>query len=228
MKVSTHVHCVPRVRINGLIPPVSRTSWGQLYFVYRWLYSPFFGSGRFFSSLIFYTVRRIPWTGSVRLMDATYNWQHKHRRNADRHPCLKWDSNPRLQCLREWRYFVPWTEQPLCSASPAARICRWPLLAPRPNQARGSFRFFREYNLWPYFWHCILSEKCLLTDTDMLSDMSATEKGCETILKYHNATRKMAAGPMWHTETQLIAVQQSWGKWRHSDFIWIMSLMHIL
>jgi hypothetical protein len=30
---------------------------------------------------------------------ATYTGQHKHRRNADRHRCLEWDSNPRSQCL---------------------------------------------------------------------------------------------------------------------------------
>jgi hypothetical protein len=28
--------------------------------------------------------------------------QHKHRINAHRHPCLKWDSNPRFQCF-SWR-----------------------------------------------------------------------------------------------------------------------------
>jgi hypothetical protein len=30
---------------------------------------------------------------------ATYTGQHKHRINADRHPCLEWDLNLRSQCL---------------------------------------------------------------------------------------------------------------------------------
>jgi hypothetical protein len=36
--------------------------------------------------------------------------QHKHRINAytHRHPCLKWDSNPRSQCPREQRQFMPY------------------------------------------------------------------------------------------------------------------------
>jgi hypothetical protein len=33
--------------------------------------------------------------------------QHKHRINVHRHPCLKWDSNPRSQCLRGQRQFMP-------------------------------------------------------------------------------------------------------------------------
>jgi hypothetical protein len=37
----------------------------------------------------------------------------KNRINAHRHPCLKWDSNPRSQCLRWRRQFIPQTERPL-------------------------------------------------------------------------------------------------------------------
>jgi hypothetical protein len=33
--------------------------------------------------------------------------QHKHRINAHRHPCLEWDSKPRLQCSSGRRLFVP-------------------------------------------------------------------------------------------------------------------------
>jgi hypothetical protein len=33
--------------------------------------------------------------------------QHKHRINAHRHPCLKWDSNPRSQCSSGKRGFMP-------------------------------------------------------------------------------------------------------------------------
>jgi hypothetical protein len=44
---------------------------------------------------------RTPWTGgSARLEAATYTGQHKHRRNADIHPCPDWNSNPRIQCSR--------------------------------------------------------------------------------------------------------------------------------
>jgi hypothetical protein len=31
---------------------------------------------------------------------------HKHRINADKHPCLEWDSNPRSQRSREQRHFI--------------------------------------------------------------------------------------------------------------------------
>jgi hypothetical protein len=33
--------------------------------------------------------------------------QNKHRINAHKHPCLKWDSNPRSQCLSGRRQFMP-------------------------------------------------------------------------------------------------------------------------
>jgi hypothetical protein len=33
--------------------------------------------------------------------------QHKHRTNAHRHPCLKWDSNPLSQCLNGRRQVMP-------------------------------------------------------------------------------------------------------------------------
>jgi hypothetical protein len=39
--------------------------------------------------------------------------QHKHRINEHRHPCFKWDSKPRTQCLRGRRQFVHWTARPL-------------------------------------------------------------------------------------------------------------------
>jgi hypothetical protein len=32
---------------------------------------------------------------------------HKHKINADRHPCLEWDSNPRAQCSSGRRKFMP-------------------------------------------------------------------------------------------------------------------------
>jgi hypothetical protein len=63
---------------------------------------PFVGPWPFFSFLIFYTVGRTPWTGDqpvARPLPA-HTGQHKHRINAHRHPCLKWDSYPRSQCFR--------------------------------------------------------------------------------------------------------------------------------
>jgi hypothetical protein len=32
--------------------------------------------------------------------------QDKHRKNAHRHPCLEWNSNPRFQCPRRRRCFI--------------------------------------------------------------------------------------------------------------------------
>jgi hypothetical protein len=43
--------------------------------------------------------------------------QHKHRINAHRHPCFKWNSNPRSQCFRGRRQFLPSTARPLWSAN---------------------------------------------------------------------------------------------------------------
>jgi hypothetical protein len=56
--------------------------------------------GRFFSFSIFYTVDMIPWLG-ISPSQGRYlpTERHKHRINAHRHPCLKWDSSPRSQCL---------------------------------------------------------------------------------------------------------------------------------
>jgi hypothetical protein len=68
--------------------------------VYLRLYSPLLGLGRFFSFLIF--------TQSVGLLGRgispsqgryLHTGQHEYRINAHKHPCLKWDSNPRAQCL---------------------------------------------------------------------------------------------------------------------------------
>jgi hypothetical protein len=41
---------------------------------------------------------------------------HKHRINADRPPCLEWDSNSRSQCLRGGRRLVNNTARPLMTA----------------------------------------------------------------------------------------------------------------
>jgi hypothetical protein len=55
--------------------------------------------GRFFSFLILYTVGRNPWTGD----QPVGRPRPTHRIKAHRHSCLKWDSNPRSQCLSERR-----------------------------------------------------------------------------------------------------------------------------
>jgi hypothetical protein len=45
--------------------------------------------------------------GSASRKAAAYTGQHKHTMNADRHPCIEWDSNPQSQCSSEWRQFIP-------------------------------------------------------------------------------------------------------------------------
>jgi hypothetical protein len=54
------------------------------------------------------TAGRTPWTGDQPCRKvATCTGQHKHRRNAHRHPCLEWDSNPCSQCSNRRRHFMP-------------------------------------------------------------------------------------------------------------------------
>jgi hypothetical protein len=56
------------------------------------------------------------WTGEQPSRKAaTYAGQHKHRRNAGRHPCLEWDSNPLSQCSRGRKHFMLETTRPLWS-----------------------------------------------------------------------------------------------------------------
>jgi hypothetical protein len=43
---------------------------------------------------ILQTAGRIPWTGDQPCSKAATYTEHKHRRNADRHSRLEWDSNP--------------------------------------------------------------------------------------------------------------------------------------
>jgi hypothetical protein len=45
--------------------------------------------------------------GSARRKAATYKQNNTNRINANRHPCLEWDSNPRSQCSSEQRHFMP-------------------------------------------------------------------------------------------------------------------------
>jgi hypothetical protein len=50
--------------------------------------------------------------------------QHKHRINPHRHPCLKWDSNPRSQCLSGWRHSMAQTAGTLWSVPPLIRALK--------------------------------------------------------------------------------------------------------
>jgi hypothetical protein len=76
--------------------------------IYLWLHSPLLGLGRFFTFLILYTVGRTRWTRNQPVRGHyLYTEQHKHRTNANRHPCLEWDSNLRSQCSSERRQFMP-------------------------------------------------------------------------------------------------------------------------
>jgi hypothetical protein len=49
-------------------------------------------------------LRRGFWLYYAHHKAATYT-EHKHRINQDRHLCFEWDSNPRSQCLWQWRQF---------------------------------------------------------------------------------------------------------------------------
>jgi hypothetical protein len=64
--------------------------------IYLWLYSPR-GPWPLFQFLNLYTVGHL--VGGISPSQGRYlhTIQHKHRINARRYPCLKWDSNPRSQ-----------------------------------------------------------------------------------------------------------------------------------
>jgi hypothetical protein len=76
--------------------------------IYLWLYSTLSGLGRFFNFLIFTQSVGYPEQGTSPTQGCyLYTGQHKHRINAHRHPCLKWNSNPRSQCFSGRRWFMP-------------------------------------------------------------------------------------------------------------------------
>jgi hypothetical protein len=52
-----------------------------------------------FQFLNLYTVSRTPWTGDQPLTRPLPAHRTTQTQNKHRHPCLEWDSNPRLQCL---------------------------------------------------------------------------------------------------------------------------------
>jgi hypothetical protein len=76
--------------------------------IYQSIYLSIYGSaslvgfGRVFQFLYLNTVGRIPWVGiSPSQGRYIYTEQHKHRINAGRHPCLKWDSKSTILAF-EW------------------------------------------------------------------------------------------------------------------------------
>jgi hypothetical protein len=68
-------------------------------FIHLWLYSPLLGPGLFFSSVINFTQTLGFLWRVISQSQRCYlhTGHHKHRINADKHPCLEWDSNPRFQ-----------------------------------------------------------------------------------------------------------------------------------
>jgi hypothetical protein len=78
-----------------------------------WLCSPLLDLGHFSDSWSF--TRSVVFLGrGISQSQGRYlhTGQHKHRINAHWYPCLKWDSNPRSQCLSERRQFMPYTARP--------------------------------------------------------------------------------------------------------------------
>jgi hypothetical protein len=61
-----------------------------------------------FQRLRRYTVGRTLWRGiSSPQCRYLHTDEHTHRRNAHRHPCLEWNSNPQSQCSNGRRRFMP-------------------------------------------------------------------------------------------------------------------------
>jgi hypothetical protein len=84
--------------------------------MYLWLYNPC-RPWPLFPFLNPYTAGRNPWTGISPSQDRyLHTEQHKHRINAHRNPCLKWDSNLRSQCSSGRRRFMTYTARTLWSA----------------------------------------------------------------------------------------------------------------
>jgi hypothetical protein len=76
-------------------------------FSHQWLYSPLLVPDLFFSFVIFFrqTVGLLGRVISTSQGRCIHTGEHKYtsRINAQRHTCLKWDSNPKSQRLRERR-----------------------------------------------------------------------------------------------------------------------------
>jgi hypothetical protein len=60
-----------------------------------------------------WTGGRTPWTGDQPDSRPLFTQDNTAQKNADTHPCLEWDSNPRSQCSSGRRQYVPQTSRPL-------------------------------------------------------------------------------------------------------------------
>jgi hypothetical protein len=110
--------CIPRLLpLNNTHRPPSLSYLSLYRSISLWLSIPLLGLGRFFSFLIFLQSVGLPGRGTSQSQGRyLHKEQHKHRINAQRHPCLEWDSNPRSQRSSERRQFMPQSARPLWSA----------------------------------------------------------------------------------------------------------------
>jgi hypothetical protein len=76
--------------------------------IHQWLYGPFVGPWPFFQFCNPIHSRK----GSLGGGSARLRPLHTHRTNANRHPCLEWDSNPRPQYPGRRRRFMSHTARP--------------------------------------------------------------------------------------------------------------------
>jgi hypothetical protein len=107
-----------------------------------------------------YKFSRAPWTSD----QPTYPRKHKHRINADRHQCLDWYTNPRSQCLRGRKHFMPYTTRPVWSViiyyTWNVSLCFesrlfqefWICFISRSNLVRNVKQALRTINLKMYTW----------------------------------------------------------------------------
>jgi hypothetical protein len=73
-------------------------------------YSPLLGLGRFFSSLILFTVGMTPWTECqpvARPLPTHRTTQTQNKHTKYRHQYLDWDSSPRSNCSWRRRQSIP-------------------------------------------------------------------------------------------------------------------------
>jgi hypothetical protein len=84
----------------------------------------------------------------------TQDSRNTQKKYADRHPCLKWDSNSWSQCLRRRRHLIPQTARPLWSTVTASR---W--------NSKGYCYGFHHYCIWSikyvYWEQHLCGLKCL-------------------------------------------------------------------
>jgi hypothetical protein len=86
----------------GFFPPGFCSNTSLYPSIYLWLYSPLVGPWPLLQFLTLYIVGRSPWTGDQPVAMPLLT----HRINAQKHPCLEWDSNPRSQYSSGRRQFM--------------------------------------------------------------------------------------------------------------------------